>query len=98
MQLFVQYAPYALKGGWNDKAKANFLKAIQEHKQTKKPKSKGKTLEETRQLIEKGLSIEEIAEARNLTLGSIYNHVIKLYEGGMEIDFDQFISQQENQL
>ena len=28
MSAVVQYAPYALKGGWNDEAKAAFMKAI----------------------------------------------------------------------
>jgi len=28
MSAIVQYAPYALKGGWNDEAKATFMKAI----------------------------------------------------------------------
>jgi phytoene dehydrogenase-like protein len=28
MSAVVQYAPYALKGGWNDEAKAEFMKAI----------------------------------------------------------------------
>jgi len=28
MSAVVQYAPYALKGGWNDEAKADFMKAI----------------------------------------------------------------------
>ena len=78
-----------------EKYASDFLKVIKAHiAKPKKPKG-GKTYEETRSYIEEGLSIEEIAEKRNLTLGSIYNHVLKLHEEGMEIDFYQFISTHE---
>jgi ATP-dependent DNA helicase RecQ len=78
-----------------EKYASDFLKVIKAHiAKPKKPKG-GKTYEETRTYIKEGLSIEEIAEARNLTLGSIYNHVLKLHEEGMEIDFYQFISMHE---
>jgi len=72
-----------------------FLKLIAAHKVPAKPKSKGKTVEETRKLIVEGLSIEEIAEARQLTTGSIYNHLMTLHKEGMDIDFDQFIHPSE---
>lgn len=78
-----------------EKYAADFLKVINAHIAKPKSQKKSKTFEETRKLIEEGLSLEEIAEARNLTLGSIYNHVIKLHEEGMEFDFYQFITPQE---
>lgn len=78
-----------------EKYAADFLKVITTHITKPKPQKKSKTFEETRKLIEEGLTLEEIAEARNLTLGSIHNHIIKLHEEGMEIDFYQFITPQE---
>ena len=78
-----------------EKYAADFLKVITAHTKVKKPKSKGKTLEETRQLIEQGFSLEEIAEARGLTIGSIHTHLMKLHEDGMPVDFDQFIAPAE---
>ena len=78
-----------------EKYAADFLKVINTHIAKPKPQKKSKTFEETRKLIEEGLSLEEIAEARNLTLGSIHNHIIKLHEEGMEFDFYQFITPQE---
>lgn len=80
-----------------EKYGADFLKVIKEHLKTTTVQKSGKTVEETRTLIEQGLSIEEIAEARNLTVSSIYNHLIKLHENGMDIDFDKFIQQVEIQ-
>ncbi len=74
-----------------EKYGADFLKVIKEHLKTTTTQKSGKTVEETRTLIQQGLSIEEIAEVRNLTTSSIYNHLIKLYENGMDLDFDQFI-------
>lgn len=38
------------------------------------------TLEQTRELYEKGLDIEEIALARGLTIATVINHLAKLYE------------------
>lgn len=81
----------------SDKYGADFLKVIKEHLNTKTHKKSGKTVEETRTLIEQGLSIEEIAEVRNLTVSSIYNHLIKLHKLGMDIDFNQFIQPVEVQ-
>ncbi len=72
---------------------ADFLKLIKEHLHKSKPKAKtgNKTYQETKTLIEQGLSLEEIAETRNLTISSVHNHLMKLHEEGMEVDFYQFI-------
>ncbi|WP_035334796.1 DNA helicase RecQ [Dokdonia sp. PRO95] len=78
-----------------EKYGADFLKLIKEHLKKPKPKSGSKTYLETKNLIQQGLSLEEIAEARKLTIGSVYNHLIKLHEEGMEIDFYQFIQPAE---
>ena len=74
-----------------EKYATDFLNLITTHKVPEKPKSKGKTIEETKRLIAAGLSMEEIAEERQLTASTIYNHLIKLHQEGMDIDFDPFI-------
>jgi len=74
-----------------EKYGADFIKVIKEHVQKPKSKSGSKTYLETKNLIQQGLSLEEIAETRKLTIGSVYNHLMKLHEEGMEVDFYQFI-------
>ncbi len=78
-----------------EKYAPDFLKVIKAHLHKPKPKKGGKTVQETRKFIEDGLTLEEIAEARGLTIGSIHSHLMKLHEEGMEVDFYQFISQEE---
>lgn len=78
-----------------EKYSPDFLKLIKTHLHKPKPKSSNKTYEETRSLIEQGLSLEAIAEARGLTIGSIHKHLMKLHEKGMEVDFYQFITPEE---
>ena len=74
-----------------EKYGADFIKLIKEHVKKPIPKSGNKTYAKTKELIEQGLSLEEISEARNLTIGSVYNHLMKLHEEGMKVDFYQFI-------
>lgn len=74
-----------------EKYGADFIKLIKGHLSKPKSSSNSKTFQETKILIENGLSLEEIAEARNLTISTIYNHLMKLHEEGMEVDFYQFI-------
>jgi len=74
-----------------EKYGADFIKLIKEHLHKPKPKSGNKTFQETRKFIEQGLSLKEIAEVRNLTISSIHNHLMKLHEEGMDVDFYQFI-------
>lgn len=78
-----------------EKYAPDFLKLIKAHLHKPKAKTGNKTFQETRNLIEQGLSLEEIAEVRGLTIGSIHNHLMKLHEEGMEVDFYQFITPEE---
>ena len=48
------------------------------------------TYEQTRRLIEQGLSIAQIAERRHLTVSTIENHVARFIEKG-ECDIDAFV-------
>ncbi|SFU38830.1 ATP-dependent DNA helicase RecQ [Pustulibacterium marinum] len=68
--------------------------AFSKEKQTKKKKKKS-TFQETFEWYEKGLSPEEIAEERNLSLTTIYSHIAKLYEDGKPIDLYKFVDQKE---
>jgi uncharacterized protein YpbB len=45
-----------------------------------KPKIKQATTEISLELLQEGMTISQIAEARNLTTGTIYGHFFKLYE------------------
>jgi ATP-dependent DNA helicase RecQ len=72
-----------------------FIKEIIAHskeKQEKKPKKKGNTHKETFKLYREGMSIEEIAQSRNLAPTTIFSHLTKLYESGEDIDLQKFIS------
>ncbi len=61
-------------------------------KRKKKPKAQpGFTVEETRKLLQKGLSVEQIARKRRLTPGTIKNHLEKLLLKGVAIDLDLHI-------
>ncbi|MGG8495512.1 DNA helicase RecQ [Tenacibaculum sp. TC6] len=68
----------------------NFLK--------EKKKTKNDTTLETFKLYKKGLSIEEIAENRDLKAATIFSHLSKLYLEGKDIDLEQFISPEELKL
>jgi len=78
-----------------EKYGADFIKLIKEQLPKPKRKSGNATFQETKRLIDEGLSLSEIAETRNLTIGTVYNHLIKLHEEGLDIDFTPFITQQE---
>ncbi len=75
-----------------------FIKEIIAHskeKREKKKRKKGNTYKETFRLYKEGMSIEEMAEARQLAPTTIFSHLSKLYESGEEVDLKQFISPQD---
>ena len=74
-----------------------FIKAIIEFQKTKavKKKKEGSTYKETLELYQSGLSIEAIAEKRNLGLSTIMSHLAKLYLDGFSIDLKPFVTDQE---
>ncbi|MDE0312400.1 MAG: DNA helicase RecQ [Caldilineaceae bacterium] len=47
---------------------------------------RGSTYETTRQMLEQGLSVEQIAKERNLEMSTIAGHLERLIEVGMDID------------
>lgn len=67
--------------------------AFSKEKREKKAGKKGNTTKETFKLYKEGLSIEEIATARNLAPTTIFSHLSKLYEAGEDVDLKKFISE-----
>ena len=74
-----------------------FIKAIIDFQKTKpvRKKKEGSTYKETLELYQSGLSIEAIAEKRNLGLSTIMSHLAKLYLDGFSIDLKPFVTDQE---
>ncbi|MCF4101657.1 DNA helicase RecQ [Gillisia sp. M10.2A] len=66
--------------------------AFSKEKRTKKKTSKGNTFKATKELLDEGLSVEEIAVKRKLATTTVYSHLAKLYEDGEQIDLHQFVS------
>jgi ATP-dependent DNA helicase RecQ len=74
-----------------------FLDAIQlfEPEEPIVKKKKGDTFDETWQLIQSGLSAEEIAIAKDIALQTVYSHFVKLKTDGKDIDLSELINQAE---
>ncbi|WZL90774.1 DNA helicase RecQ [Salinimicrobium sp. 3283s] len=73
-----------------------FIKEIIAHskeKREKKTRKKGNTYKETLRLYQEGMSIEEMAQARNLAATTIFSHLSKLYESGENVDLKKYISE-----
>jgi len=61
-------------------------------------KKKGDTYKVTYDLYREGLTIDEIAENRNLSPTTIFSHLAKLYADGKEIDIYDFVTKEEVEL
>lgn len=61
----------------------------------KERKPRTSTYTETERLYNTGLSVEEIAEERSLTPGTIYGHLTRLQEDGKDIDLSRLLSTEE---
>ena len=72
------------------------IRKFTEEKTVKKKKSKkSDTHKVTYELYKEGLSIDEIAERRQLKSTTIYSHIAKLYSEGKEIDIFDFVTESE---
>jgi ATP-dependent DNA helicase RecQ len=60
-------------------------------------KTTGKTVEKTFELFLKGLSIKEIADARDLTVSSITGHLEQLIMDGRDIDIDRLVGPEKRE-
>ncbi|HEX9957862.1 MAG TPA: helix-turn-helix domain-containing protein, partial [Fibrella sp.] len=62
-------------------------------RETAKPK--GTTQQMTLELYQQGMTIEQIAQARELGPSSIANHLIQLSQGGYDVDLERLIAPNE---
>ncbi len=78
---------------------ADFIQEIQVYQQEKNtsPKAKGHTTLKTYELYKEGLSMEEIAMQRELSVPTIFSHIIMLYQSDKEIEVHDFISEEDIQ-
>jgi ATP-dependent DNA helicase RecQ len=73
----------------------DFIKEIIDFSSEKKKKRKVDTTQRTYELLQVGLSIEEIAEERQLATSTIFSHIFKLHNAGKTIDLNQFIDKHD---
>lgn len=81
-----------------EKYGADFIKAIIEFERNKsvvKKEKKDNTYKKTLELFQNGVSVEEIAEQRDLNPTTIISHLAKLYVDGHDLDLSQFVSEDE---
>jgi len=75
-----------------------FIDAIREFVINKKQEGKnikGSTYLLTFDLFKKGMTAQQIAEERKLSITTIYSHFATLYKNNYEIDLEQFITSEE---
>lgn len=74
-----------------------FIKTIIEFQKNKtvRTKKEGSTYKETLELLQSGLTVEEIAGKRNLGISTITSHLAKLYSDGHPIDLSTYITKEE---
>lgn len=72
-----------------------FKEAILEFKSKHYRKMGGTSYGISLDLLNQGLSLQEIAETRGLALGTIYSHMASLYEEGEKVPILQFITNNE---
>ena len=79
-----------ISGGTNDEKEIakNVIKNMKQG--AEEFKEKVSTYEQTRTLVKKGLSIQDIAESRGMTTGTIISHLEKLKKCIDTIDFSHF--------
>lgn len=75
----------------------DFIYCIKNYMLTANRKVKGATYIETLEFINKGLSLEQIAEKRNLAPTTIYSHIAQLYAKGEEINIYNYVNEYEIQ-
>ncbi|AXG71898.1 ATP-dependent DNA helicase RecQ [Kordia sp. SMS9] len=72
-----------------------FMKEIINFTNEKKKKRKVDTVQKTYELLQRGLSIEDISVERSLAESTIYSHIFKLYNAGKNINLQQFIDKHD---
>ena len=72
-----------------------FISEIRAFKNEKKIRKKNDTHLVTYQLYKEGLSVDEIAEKRNLKPTTIFSHLAKLFTDGKDIDLYKYVNKNE---
>ena len=74
-----------------------FIKVIIEFQKNKtvRAKKEGSTFKETLELLQSGLTVDEIAGKRNLGISTITSHLAKLYIDGHSIDLSTYVTKEE---
>lgn len=73
----------------------SFIKAIRRFEGLSASEGAGVSLKQTLVLFNAGVTLPEIAEIKNVKLGTIHNHVATLIEKGMITSYGTFISRRE---
>ena len=82
---------YAREQGWSEAASPGSAPA----KVERTPRVVSQSYRETGQLISEGASLEEVAEARGLTAGTILGHLERLVEEGVAVEWAHLLSSAE---
>ncbi len=77
----------------NDKYATRFLNLLKEYQEEEIKNTP--THLQTYSFYKNGLSIEEIAQHRNLKEDTIYAHLIKIHEEGIRIELKEFVTEEE---
>ncbi|SFT70231.1 ATP-dependent DNA helicase RecQ [Lishizhenia tianjinensis] len=72
-----------------------FIAEIKKFQEENKPKAKKSTYEVTADMMQQNLSIEEIAEQRELNISTVYSHVAKMLKDNSDMDYRPYISEEE---
>ncbi len=72
-----------------------FMEAILLYKNAHFRKMGGSSQDITLELFQQGLTIEEVAQKRDLNVSTIYSHMAMLYEEGKDVPIEHFISKKE---
>jgi predicted RNA-binding Zn-ribbon protein involved in translation (DUF1610 family)/predicted transcriptional regulator len=95
---YLKHPEYAENDQYSDKFNTAHKKDIKTKKAIKEvPKISDveDTYTVTYKLLQNNLSIDEIAEKRGLTKGTITNHIAKLVERGIRIDIGKYVSKEK---
>lgn len=78
-----------------DEVTARQILPEEEARERKRQAPRDDVYAETLELANRGFSLEKIAAERNLSAGTIAQHIEKLLESGAELDIDQFIASEK---
>jgi predicted RNA-binding Zn-ribbon protein involved in translation (DUF1610 family) len=94
-RFYENHPEYAGPSGESIKNIPKPAKDAKKDKKVLKSSEIGETYRSTHELLQKNLSIDEIASARGLTKGTIVEHIVKLLEKDFQINIDGFISKEK---